>query len=207
MPLDAQKGNPRGSGYKRNDHDWYVEPPWAVHDFLAAESFQGAIWDPACGRGTIPIVARRFGHHAIGTDLVDRGSRGGVLDFFTATSSPANNIVCNPPFRDAERWIRHALRLTTGKVAIFCRLALLETPGRAELFRATPLARVWVCSRRVPCPPGQDAPPIDNWPRNAITGAFTPYAWFVWDHAHVGDWRGGFLPLPAADRQPALAGL
>lgn len=208
MSPPRDKGNPRGSGYRRNDHDWYVEPPWAVADFLQAEQFAGGIWDPACGRGTIPIVAVRHGYLTAGTDLIDRGYCDGGTNFLALSRAPLPNVVCNPPFADIEDWIRHAVRLASGKVAIFCRLALLEGVGRASLFRATGLSRVWVCSGRVPCPPGQDAPPIDAWGRGTIKGGFIAYAWFVWDRGHVGDWRGGFLPLPNPhDPQPDLPAL
>lgn len=78
----ATKGNDRSSGYARNAHDWYVGPPWAVDDFLDAQRFAGGIWDPACGRGTIPIVAGRRGYASFGTDLVDRGFGLTGTDFF-----------------------------------------------------------------------------------------------------------------------------
>ena len=195
-PIDAPKGNDRNSGYARNKNDWYVEPPWTVADLLDAEKFSGGIWDPSCGRGTVPIVAGKRGYASYGSDLVDRGFGLTNTDFFEVHRGMAANIVCNPPFNVIERWIQHALQLTTGKVAIFGTLRMLEGVGRAKLFRATPLARVWVCSDRVPCPPGEQAPAIEAWERGTISGTFVPYAWFVWQHGHVGDWTGGFLPLP-----------
>lgn len=101
--------------------------------------------------------------------------------------------MCNPPFAGIEKWLLHALSLATGSVAVFARLALLEGVARGRLFRSTPLSRVWVHSGRVPCPPGEQAPPLDAWSRTTITGGYT------------GDPRLGLLPLErAGDRQGEL---
>lgn len=113
--------------------------------------------------------------------------------------------MCNPPFAGIEKWLLHALSLATGSVAVFARLALLEGVARGRLFRSTPLSRVWVHSGRVPCPPGEQAPPLDAWSRTTITGGFVAYAWFVWERGYTGDPRLGLLPLErAGDRQGEL---
>jgi hypothetical protein len=114
-------------------------------------------------------------------------------------------MISNPPFDIIDRWIPRALRLTSGKVAIFGRLALLEGVDRGKLFQSTPLSRIWVFSGRVPCPPGEQAPPIDAWPRSILKGAFIAYAWFVWRHGHVGDPLTGFLPRIQRDGASELA--
>ena len=75
--------------------------------------------------------------------------------------------------------------MASGKVAVLARLALLEGIKRRELFRSTPLARVWVSSRRVSMPPGGSD--IE------AKGGSIAYAWFVWDHAHTGSPVVGWL--------------
>jgi len=193
--MGKAKGNPRGSGFARNANDWYVEPPWAVRALFDAEPFSGVVWDPACGRGTIPRVAKEYGLASLGTDLVERGFGGGGTDFLR--HSPAtDNIVSNPPYRIIGGFTARALTLAKRKVAIFARLALLEGRKRGAWFPTTPFSRVLVFSARVNCPPGESAPafdaPIEDW---GLGGAI-PYAWFIWDHAHTGDARVGFLPPP-----------
>lgn len=203
---DAPKGNARSSGYARNANDWYVEPPWIVDDLLDAEPIDGDIWDPACGRGTIPIVASRRGIPSYGSDLVDRGFGATGVNFFDLPHASAPNIVSNPPFAVIEQWIEHALRLAEGKVAIFGQLSLLAGQRRGAWFPHTPLSRVWVCSKRVPCPPGEQAPAIDAWDRDTITGGFIDYAWLVWTHGYAGEPRLGWLPRQRSDAawQPEL---
>lgn len=40
---------------------------------LAAERFDGSIWEPACGQGRIAKVLQAKGHDVVATDLVDYG--------------------------------------------------------------------------------------------------------------------------------------
>jgi hypothetical protein len=201
------RGNARGSGYARNAHDWYVEPPHAVRALLDAEPIEGRVWDPACGRGTIPRVIEERGIDGFGTDLVDRGFGGGGIDFMRHSPPLMDNIICNPPYKIINAWIDRALKLTTRKVAIFAPLTFLEGIKRGAWFPTTPLSRVLVFSWRVNCPSGELAPdfdaPIEAWDK----GTSKAYAWFIWDHAHAGEARVGFLrpPQRQAERLPLAA--
>lgn len=170
-------GNVRASGYERIAADFYVEPRWIVDAFLDMESLKGPSWDPACGAGNIPLVLQARGMSCWGSDIVDRGFGTTGLDFFAAPET-AVNIISNPPYGVIEPFIRRALEKTTGKVCVLARLALLEGVKRRSMFQETPLARVWVSSRRVSMPPGNSS--IE------AKGGAIAYAWFVWDHAHVG---------------------
>lgn len=178
------RGNPRSSGYKRVVNDWYREPSWLVDALLDVEAFEGPILDPACGGGTIPARCLARGLPVIGTDIVDRGF-GERQNFFVRTA-PVDNIICNPPFNLAQRFVEHALTLVRRKVAVVQRLAFLEGQKRRTMFVRTPLARIWVSSRRASMPPGQLA--------QEGRGGAIAYAWFVWDHAHVGAPAIGWLP-------------
>ena len=198
-------GNPRGSGYERNADDWYVEPPAAVRGLMDAEPFTGHTWDPACGRGTIVRVVREYGLSAFGTDLVDRGFGGGGIDFMRHSPPAVANIICNPPYNIIGPWVTRSLGATTKKVAILAPLTFLEGIKRGAWFPTTPLSRVLVFSWRVNCPPGHLAPdfdaPIEAWGK----GGAKAYAWFVWDHDHVGEARVGFLPAPKRQADMKLA--
>lgn len=168
----------RFSGYDRAIADWYTEPRWLVDALLDVETF-GAAWDPACGGGNIPDAVRARGGVCYATDAVNRGyaGHGGTVDFFTCIPL-APNIISNPPYSLIEPWIERALDKTTEKVALLARLALLEGQKRRGLFARTPLARVWVSSRRASMPPGGvDVP---------ASGGSIAYAWFVWEHGHKG---------------------
>lgn len=174
----------RASGYDRAAEDWYVEPASVVDALLDVERFDGVSLDPACGGGNVPRQFHARGLACFGSDITDRGYGLVNTDFFDR-GEEYDNIVSNPPYGIIERFIDHALALTTGKVAILARLAFLEGQKRRPMFLNTPLARVWVSSRRVSMPPGgRDVP---------AKGGSIAYAWFVWDHSHTGQPALGWL--------------
>jgi len=175
----------RASGYTRVANDWYVEDRRVVDALLDVETFNGECWDPSCGGGNIPMAMRARGISCHGSDIADRGFGATGLDFFE-TIATAANIITNPPYGVIEPYIRRALEKTTDKVCILARLALLEGMKRQALFRETPLARVWVSSRRVSMPPGG----ADI----KAAGGTIAYAWFVWEHGHAGKPTLGWLP-------------
>lgn len=163
----------------REKDDYYPTPPEGVHGLLAKEMFDGPIWEPACGDGSISRVLEKWGYKVVSTDLVERGYGLPRVDFLMEQKSLAPNIVTNPPFKLAAPFIESALRLTTGKVAMLMRLACLEGDKRRKIFESTPLARVWVFSRR-----------LSMYRRGekliGMGGGMVAFAWFVWDHSHKG---------------------
>ena len=58
---------------RRVPHDFYPTPPEAVRALLSVETFEGSIWEPACGDGAISKVLLEAGHEVVSTDLIDRG--------------------------------------------------------------------------------------------------------------------------------------
>jgi hypothetical protein len=183
----APQGNPRGSGYERAADDWYREPRWAIDALLGVETFDGVVWDPACGLGNIPDACRARGYTAVGTDVVQRGAADMVLDFLGTVAQAADNIVTNPPFGISQQFALKALGLVTGKVCILQHTTWLEGQSRYEaLWSKGHLARVWQFSRRVSMPPGGSDVPA--------RGGSKAFAWFVFDPSHKGPFTGGWLP-------------
>jgi hypothetical protein len=173
----------------RETNDFYPTWPAATRALLGVETFDGDIWEPACGDGAMAYELEEAGHRVISTDLMFRGYGQGGRDFLMEWQPLAANIVTNPPFRFAMEFVERALILTSfhrGKVAFFLRLAFLEGIERGIWFPQTPLARVWVMSRRVPMWRGRFSTDDDS------TGVI-PFAWFVWDHAHDGAPALGWL--------------
>lgn len=179
-------GAVRASGYDRVVNDWYVEDRAVVDALLDVETFPGVVWDPSCGSGNIPNAILARGGVAHGSDIADRGYGLTGHDFFSCPPVVADHIVTNPPFGVIEPYIRRALTLVPGKVCVLARLAFLEGAKRQAMFRETPLARVWVSSRRVSMPPGG----MDI----KASGGTVAYAWFVFEHGHAGKPTLGWLP-------------
>ena len=176
----------RTTGTLRTD-DFHETPREATEALLSVETFDGAVWEPACGNGAISRVLAERGHTIVSTDLIDRGYGLGGIDFLMEWKPLAPNIITNPPFKLAEEFASRAVSLCTGKVAIFERLAWLEGKARGKFFREHPPSRVWVFSGRLPMMHrfGYDGP------KSSSTVA---YAWFVWDTDATGDTALGWLP-------------
>jgi len=162
----------------RERDDFYPTPPEGTRALLSVERFDGPIWEPACGDGAISKVLIDAGYEVISSDLVDRGYGESRADFLMEYKPRAPNIVTNPPFKMAEPFVRKALDLTTGKVAMLCRLAWLEGRERRKMFESTPLARVWVFAGRLSLQRARLAEKHE--------GGMIAFAWFVWDHSHKG---------------------
>ncbi len=175
----------RASGYVRVEHDFYREPAWAIDLLLDRESFGECVWDPCAGSGNIPERCLARGISAIGSDIADRGYGCGNLDFFTVEQLTPISIVSNPPYDVLREFVDHALKISTGKVAVIARLAFLASVKRKAWFESRPLARLWVMSRRPSIPPGNvDVP---------AKGGSIDYGWFVFEHEHAGAPTIGWL--------------
>lgn len=161
----------------RHPDDWYVEPQWCSERLFQAEAFEGRIWDPAAGLGRILEAARGAGHEAVGSDLKVR-QKGAYerADFLRCEDSAREpNIVCNPPFKLAEPFVAHALRLADRKVAMLLPAVWVQGQTRSRWLEKSPLRRVWFLAPRPSMPPGP-------W---LVTGkkvgqGVQDFAWFIW---------------------------
>jgi hypothetical protein len=170
----------------RDRDDFYPTPPRATNALLDVESFDGDIWEPACGDGAISRVLEERGYTVFSSDLIDRGYGIPHRDFLLDYQTKAANIITNPPFKHAEEFVMHALNRTEKKVAMLCRLAWLEGKARQKMFQSTPIARIWVFSARVPMLRGGDKMMKGG-------GGMIAFAWYVWDHSHTGAPTLGWL--------------
>jgi hypothetical protein len=150
--------------WERGALDWYVEPRLVTESLLGVERFVGEIHDPACGQGNIVRELIRGGYKATGTDLVRRAEGNdpwftGTVDFLECAYYGPPNIVTNPPFfrgKGTEDFIRKALKVATGKVAVFTEVRFLTSSGRANgLYAEHPPTRIWMVTPRPSCPPGE----------------------------------------------------
>jgi len=169
----------------REQDDFYPTPSEGVEALLSVETFEGPIWECACGDGAISRVLEAHGYRVISTDLVDRGYGQARTDFLMEWESRAPNIVTNPPFKNIPEFMLQALRLSTAKVAFLMRIGCLEGAERGKIYRSSPLARVWVFSNRLQI--------WRNGEKTSRSGGMIGFAWFVWDHNHKGPPTLGWL--------------
>jgi hypothetical protein len=167
-------GNARAALRDRGN-DVYETPPEAVEALLRVESLPAHVWEPCCGSGRIVETMRAHGFCVTASDLV-----GDRIDFLMEWRAPESvaAIVTNPPFKLADDFVRHGLKLVP-TVAMLLRLNFLESEGRSDIIDGGCLARVHVFADRLPRMHRQ------GWdgPRSSATTAF---AWFVWQRDHAG---------------------
>ena len=164
----------------RQAEDFYATEPAAVEWLCRLEELSERILEPACGTGEMSRVLESRGHDVTSRDLVDRGF-GRVADFLSEDNlSWDGDIVTNPPYRTARRFVEKALSIIPEgrKVCMFLKLTFLEGKARRELFLRHPPARVWVSSSRLRCARDGD---FGRYPSSAVA-----YAWFVWEKGYAG---------------------
>ena len=159
--------------------DFYPTPAWATEALLDYESFEGDVWECACGDGAMAQVLTDAGFSVYSSDLHDRGFGTVGVNFLTThgviPGCRLDNIITNPPFGLAEEFILRALYLAKKKVAIFSRLALLESARRyRNVFKDNPPTRILVFSERVTL-----------YPSGIVTAGTSTiaYSWIIWDKA------------------------
>lgn len=167
--------------WAREVNEHYVEPSWTSRRLFEEEKFEGKIYDPCCGFGTIIKSALEGGHVAYGSDLVNRGwdSTRTPHDFLTTPDDERHdNIVCNPPFNIAPDFARKALQIAQRRVAMIFPTARLNA---AHWLKDTPLARVWLMTPRPSMPPGHVITAGEK-----VGGGKMDYCWLVWSRGRVG---------------------
>lgn len=172
-----------GTSAGRPDHDYYPSPPEATEALLRVEQFKGLIWECACGDGAISRVLEQHGHEVLSTDLIDRGYGEGGHDFLSSPHRAAN-VITNPPFTLAERFVRLSLERTTGKVAMLAKLQFLEGAKRRTMFESTPLKSVYVFSKRLTM--------TRNGEKMKNSGMIA-FCWLIWEHGYTGRPTLGWL--------------
>jgi len=158
--------------------DLYETPAVAVEALLRVEKLPPKLWEPCAGPGAIVRVLRDHGHAVIASDVHDYGGLHFVGDFLTQEKMPAGceAILTNPPFRDIERFVAHAIKLSP-LVIMLARLAFYESNRRTSILENCGLARIYCFRKRLPMMHR------DQWAgRKANSGM--AFAFFCWDRAH-----------------------
>jgi len=165
--LDMQKQTGFIKNSTRSPEDYYITPDIAIKELLKREKFEGLGWEPACGNGAIVKFFPNIMASDIRTDDEIVGEKG--IDFLK-TFRKVDFIITNPPFKLAEKFIKHALECKPNKLAIFGRIQLLEGQSRYKMFKENPPDRVYVFSNR-----------ISTSRNGTIKGGLMCFCWFVWD--------------------------
>jgi hypothetical protein len=172
-------GSSRNNG-ERESEDFYPTPAYAVEELLKRETFEGGIWECACGEGDISEVLKKHGYGVLSTDLIYRGYGTATIDFLQENSGYADNIITNPPYKFALEFVEQAKKQSKNKIAMFLKTVFLESERRYEMFQDQkfPLKCIYQFSKRVSL--------YKSGVKMKNSGMIS-YAWFVWDSAYKGE--------------------
>lgn len=160
--------------------DFYATDKRAIEELLNREKFRTTVYEPACGQGHIGKVLKEYGYEVKATDICYRGyGEEREVDFFTVKENTLD-IVTNPPYFCADRFIKHALEISKSgtKIAMLFRLAFLEGQKRYEMLKKYPPERVYVFSKRLNCAKNAE---FEKYKSSAIA-----FAWFIWEVGYTG---------------------
>lgn len=171
----------------RAENDFYATDPIAIEQLMKIEKLAYDIWEPACGMGHLAEPLVKAGYHVTATDLVDRGYGNGGVDFLKQTGFIfCGDIITNPPYKLAEKFIRHGLEIIPEgyKLCLFMKLTFLEGKKRQELFKEYPPKRVWVSSSRINCATNGNF---------EGTSSMMAQAWYIWEKGYHGETTLGWF--------------
>ena len=98
----------------RSSGDFYSTPEQCTLDLLERETFDGPIWECACGEGAISDVLKKHNYNVYSSDIEDRGYGDAHINFLEQTL-PFPNIFTNPPFKYSTEFCIHAVKLAEKK--------------------------------------------------------------------------------------------
>ncbi len=180
-------GTNNGSTINRQKDDFYATDPKATKMCLKElnkiyDTSLWDVWEPAAGMGHISNTLKAEGVNVVKeSDLVDRGIGANIEDFLNTNSMEnANVIFTNPPYKIAEDFLKHFLKISdNGDLYIFLgRIQFLEGKARRKIFDTDPPKYVFVHSERINC--WKDGKEVKE-------SSAMCYAWYVFEKGYKGD--------------------
>lgn len=195
MSMSKLMGIERKKARPKNPLDFHPTPEDATRAFVLAEIDRlrelRRIWEPAVGRGHIARVLDQHGLPVGGSDMVDRGYPGTVVQNFLDFEQPlGDGVVTNPPFGRGlpARFVLNCLRLKVPYCAMLLKGNYLHQKRALRLVSRWAPARHLILSFR---------PDFTGEGRSPWT-----MTWFVWD-AYATSTEVHILPRPTADGAPS----
>lgn len=169
---------------ERENNDYYATEPYAAELLCDLFQFSPYIWECACGEGHLSKVFERKGYLVKSTDLIDRGYGIGGVDFLQCNQPFPGDIITNPPYKFAQKFVEKALSLIPDghHVAMFLKLTFMEGKGRKKLFEKSPPQIVYVSSSRLLCAKNGEFQKMRDGGGSAVA-----YGWYIWEKGFHGN--------------------
>lgn len=168
---------------EREIDDFYATDPIAIRILMSQEIFSKDILEPACGMGHMSQAIKDFYpyYRVYSTDLIFRGYGEGGLNFLKDINYWNGDIITNPPYSHAVKFIEHAIDIIPegNKVAMFLKILFMEGQKRKKLFTDHPPKTIYISSSRILCAKDGD---FEKNNTKAVG-----YAWYVWEKGFQGN--------------------
>jgi len=166
----------------RAENDFYATPKRVTQMLLDKEKFNNNVLEPCCGIGHISEVLIENNYTVTSFDLIDRGYGEGNIDFFKYDKKFDGDIVTNPPYSQALKFLQHGLNLIDegNKIAMFLRLQFFEGKSRYLFFKNNPPKVVYISVNRIS--PEKNGVFVSDKHQGAVC-----FAWFVWKKGFKGE--------------------
>lgn len=166
----------------REKNDYYATDPIAARLLLELEPNLNIVMEPACGEGHLSKELLKECKEVFSIDIIDRGY--GTQKSFFDIPAWRGDIVTNPPFKLAQEFIEHSIKITQkgARICMFLKVQFLEGIKRSGMFKKFPPKRVWVSSKRIQTAKNGEFERMKKGGGSAIA-----YAWFVWENGYQGE--------------------
>ena len=170
---------------ERQKNDFYATNPKALKLLLEKLKeddleLNNNLWECSCGQGHLSKVLINSGYEVKSSDVIDRGF-GNVEDFLQVKEIFNGDIITNPPFKLAEKFIEKGMELLNegNKLILFLKIQFLESKSRYKLFKKYPPKFVYAHSSRQLCCRDGD---FDKY-----TSTTQFYSWLIFEKGFNGD--------------------
>ena len=169
----------KGKTADRNERDFYQTPLSITHQLLENEPFDfenETFLEPAHGHGAITSVLQGHSNNVTYYDI--------EKDFFTETES-YDNIITNPPFNLANRWIEKCKQVSNKKFALLLPINYITSQERYDgnvfMDDDFKLETMYTFTRATSMT-SDDVRPDGKYPAGMLY-----VAWYVWNKEYKGD--------------------
>lgn len=162
---------------KAKQSDLYHTPFSLVWELLKYESFANCL-EPACGEYAIVKAAQNNSNcdFSLAYDINDYNTGNNFFD----QDKWYGDILTNPPFNEWDRFVLHAKKICTGKIAMIGKINYFGCVGRANSSIWKNLQKIYIFNRYV-----DYRTPYREDGFFHVGGMCT--AWFVWLPKYTGD--------------------
>ena len=165
---------------ERANNDLYCTNPKTLELLLQYETFDNNIWECCNGLSHLSNYLISNGYSVRKSDIDNYNQTDvEIIDFLQTTDVWKGDIITNPPYKDAESFVRKALSICDGKVVMNLKINFLATQKRKQLFTDLPPKTIYILSKRYSCAKDGEFEKFNN-------GAID-YCWIVWEKGYEGE--------------------